>query len=108
MKENDVIAIIIILLFIVLALIAFGIYRLVHMARAQGTVSEESGTGSGITDDEHIVPYEVACFVPNPNAHVIIRMLHTADGIKLKDAKSGVSCYILLARPVLNGIVKLM
>ncbi|KAI8962658.1 hypothetical protein F5Y11DRAFT_347328 [Daldinia sp. FL1419] len=52
MKENDVIAIIIILLFIVLALIAFGIYRLVHMARAQGTVSsEESGTGSAITDE---------------------------------------------------------
>ncbi|KAI1472227.1 uncharacterized protein F4812DRAFT_454035 [Daldinia caldariorum] len=42
MKENDVIAIIIILLFIVLALIAFGIYRLVQMARVQGTVSEES------------------------------------------------------------------
>ncbi|KAI0540570.1 hypothetical protein GGR58DRAFT_498923 [Xylaria digitata] len=29
-KENDVIAIIIIILFIVLAAIAFGIYRLVH------------------------------------------------------------------------------
>ncbi|KAI1077904.1 hypothetical protein F5B20DRAFT_582725 [Whalleya microplaca] len=41
-KENDVIAIIIIVLFIVLALIAFGIYRLVHMARSQGTITEES------------------------------------------------------------------
>ncbi|KAI0168993.1 hypothetical protein GGR52DRAFT_574219 [Hypoxylon sp. FL1284] len=41
-KKNDVIAIIIIVLFIVLALIAFGIYRLVHMARNQATVSEES------------------------------------------------------------------
>ncbi|KAI1088134.1 hypothetical protein F5B19DRAFT_496677 [Rostrohypoxylon terebratum] len=45
-KENDVIAIIIIVLFIVLALIAFGIYRLVHMARTQGTISEESGSGT--------------------------------------------------------------
>ncbi|KAI2468177.1 hypothetical protein F4781DRAFT_432595 [Annulohypoxylon bovei var. microspora] len=47
-KENDVIAIIIIVLFIVLALIAFGIYRLVHMARTQGTISEESGSGSSV------------------------------------------------------------
>ncbi|OTA56274.1 hypothetical protein K449DRAFT_468469 [Hypoxylon sp. EC38] len=44
-KENDVIAIIIIVLFIVLALIAFGIYRLVHLARTQGTITEGSGTG---------------------------------------------------------------
>ncbi|KAI1451544.1 hypothetical protein F4805DRAFT_463684 [Annulohypoxylon moriforme] len=41
-KENDVIAIIIIVLFIVLALIAFGIYRLVHMARTSATISEET------------------------------------------------------------------
>ncbi|KAI0847326.1 hypothetical protein F5Y00DRAFT_263688 [Daldinia vernicosa] len=61
MKENDVIAIIIILLFIVLALIAFGIYRLVHMARAQGTVSEESGTGSNITDDDGVALEGSAC-----------------------------------------------
>lgn len=51
-KENDVIAIIIIVLFIVLALIAFGIYRLVHMARTQGTISEESGSGSSALADE--------------------------------------------------------
>ncbi|KAI0021840.1 hypothetical protein F4780DRAFT_736888 [Xylariomycetidae sp. FL0641] len=46
MQENDVIAIIIIVLFIVLALIGFGIYRLVHMARHQGTLTSESSTGS--------------------------------------------------------------
>ncbi|KAI3330206.1 hypothetical protein F4824DRAFT_505405 [Ustulina deusta] len=40
-KENDVIAIIIILLFIVLAAIAFGIYRLVHVARHQGSLTSE-------------------------------------------------------------------
>lgn len=50
MKENDVIAIIIIVLFIVLALIAFGIYRLVHIARNQGTITSTSSTGS--SDDE--------------------------------------------------------
>jgi len=44
-KENDTIAIIIIVLFIVLALIAFGIYRLVHMARTRGSVTTSS-TGS--------------------------------------------------------------
>ncbi|KAI1204042.1 hypothetical protein F5X97DRAFT_318072 [Nemania serpens] len=43
-KENDVIAIIIILLFIVIAAIAFGIYRLVHVARHQGTL-ESTSTG---------------------------------------------------------------
>lgn len=50
-KENDVIAIIIIVLFIVLALIAFGIYRLVHLARTQGTVSEESSGSGSLADD---------------------------------------------------------
>ncbi|KAI1399561.1 hypothetical protein F4819DRAFT_464711 [Hypoxylon fuscum] len=50
-KENDVIAIIIIVLFIVLALIAFGIYRLVHLARTQGTVSEESSGSDSLADD---------------------------------------------------------
>jgi thiol:disulfide interchange protein len=50
MQENDVIAVIIIVLFIVLALIAFGIYRLVHIARSQGTVTTTSSSGS--TDDE--------------------------------------------------------
>lgn len=47
-KENDVIAIIIILLFIVIAAIAFGIYRLVHTARHQGTL--ESSGSSESTD----------------------------------------------------------
>ncbi|KAI0105226.1 hypothetical protein GGR51DRAFT_560438 [Nemania sp. FL0031] len=45
-KENDVIAIIIILLFIVIAAIAFGIWRIVHVARHQGTLESSSGTGS--------------------------------------------------------------
>ncbi|KAI5861331.1 hypothetical protein GGS23DRAFT_598500 [Durotheca rogersii] len=49
-KENDVIAIIIIVLFIVLALIAFGIYRLVHLARTQASISESSSGSSGIAD----------------------------------------------------------
>ncbi|XXG95396.1 hypothetical protein Hte_001658 [Hypoxylon texense] len=49
-KENDVIAIIIIVLFIVLALIAFGIYRLVHLARTQGSITDES-SGSGSAAD---------------------------------------------------------
>jgi thiol:disulfide interchange protein len=50
MKENDVIAVIIIVLFIVLALIAFGIYRLVHIARNQGSVTATSTTTS--SDEE--------------------------------------------------------
>jgi thiol:disulfide interchange protein len=50
MQENDVIAIIIILLFAFLAGIAFGIYRLVHIARTRGTVTTTSSSGS--TDEE--------------------------------------------------------
>lgn len=52
MKENDVIAVIIIVLFIVLALIAFGIYHLVSVARAnvRGTVTSSSGSGSSEDD----------------------------------------------------------
>jgi thiol:disulfide interchange protein len=41
-QQNDVIAIIIIILFIILALIAFGIYRLLYVAQRGG-----SSTGSG-------------------------------------------------------------
>jgi len=52
MKENDVIAVIIIVLFIVLALIAFGIYRLVTMARRNMSITSSSGTGSSLTDGE--------------------------------------------------------
>jgi thiol:disulfide interchange protein len=48
-QENDVIAIIIIILFFVLALIAFGIYRLVHQAR--GTSSSGSGSSRSLVDD---------------------------------------------------------
>ena len=50
MKRNDVIAIIIIILFLVLALVSFGIYRLVHMARNQGTVTSSSSGSSSIVD----------------------------------------------------------
>jgi thiol:disulfide interchange protein len=42
-QQNDVIAIIIIVLFVVLALIAFGIYHLVSVARRGGS---SSGSGS--------------------------------------------------------------
>ncbi|KAK3682596.1 hypothetical protein B0T22DRAFT_484638 [Podospora appendiculata] len=54
MVENDVIAVIIIVLFILLALIAFGIYHLVSVARRnmRGTVtgSSDSSTSDDITD----------------------------------------------------------
>jgi thiol:disulfide interchange protein len=51
-KQNDVIAIIIIVLFFVLALISFGIYRLVqaartHMSVTSTTESSSSGSGTG-------------------------------------------------------------
>ncbi|KAM7204923.1 hypothetical protein V8F20_003385 [Naviculisporaceae sp. PSN 640] len=48
MKQNDVIAVIIIVLFIVLALIAFGIYHLVSVARRNmhGTVTSSSGSST--------------------------------------------------------------
>ncbi|ESA42263.1 hypothetical protein GE21DRAFT_9231 [Neurospora crassa] len=53
-RGNDVIAIIIIVLFIVLAAIAFGIYRLVSVARkAHGTVTtSSSGSSTSLTDDD--------------------------------------------------------
>jgi hypothetical protein len=50
-QENDVIAIIIIILFAVLALIAFGIYRLVSIARA-GSNSSSSGQTSLADGDD--------------------------------------------------------
>jgi hypothetical protein len=43
-QENDVIAIIIIVIFFVLALIAFGIYRLVHEARGSSSGGSRSVT----------------------------------------------------------------
>lgn len=46
MKENDVIAIIIIILFVVLAAIAFGIYKVVQMVRGRGSVTSGSSSGS--------------------------------------------------------------
>lgn len=57
-KKNDAIAIIIIVLFVILSLIAFGIYHLVRVARRNisGTVtgsSSSSGSSSGdIHDDD--------------------------------------------------------
>jgi thiol:disulfide interchange protein len=52
MKQNDVIAVIIIVLFIVLALIAFGIYHLVSVARdVHGTVESSSSGSSGELGD---------------------------------------------------------
>lgn len=51
-KENDTIAIIIIVLFFVLALISFGIYRLVSIARRSMSVSSgSSGSSSEIIND---------------------------------------------------------
>ncbi len=51
MKQNDVIAVIIIVLFIVLTLIGFGIYHLVNLARQnmRGTVT--SSSTSSTSDD---------------------------------------------------------
>lgn len=46
MKQNDVIAVIIIVLFILLALISFGIYRLVTLARRSMSVTSSSGSSS--------------------------------------------------------------
>lgn len=53
MKENDVIAVIVIILFILLAAIAFGIYHLVSVARRnmRGTVTASSESSSDLDDD---------------------------------------------------------
>ena len=45
-QENDVIAIIIIVLFAVLALVSFGIWRLVHVARRSMTITTASSSDS--------------------------------------------------------------
>jgi len=55
MKQNDVIAVIIIVLFILLSLIGYGIYHLVSVARQnmRGTVtgsSSESSSSDNIAD----------------------------------------------------------
>lgn len=50
-KQNDTIAIIIIVLFVLLALIGFGIYRLVSIARN----NMSSSTGSSSTGSQSIV-----------------------------------------------------
>ena len=49
-QENDVIAIIIIVLFFVLALIAFGIYRLVALARGEGGTETSTSSQSRLDD----------------------------------------------------------
>lgn len=52
-KENDTIAIIIIVLFVLLALIGFGIYRLVSIARRDmSTSSGSTSTGSHSIEDD--------------------------------------------------------
>lgn len=55
MQENDAIAVIIIVIFVVLILIGYGIYRLVHVARQnmRGTVtgSTSSSGSSGEIED---------------------------------------------------------
>jgi thiol:disulfide interchange protein len=45
-QENDTIAIIIIVLFVLLALVAFGIWRLVHVARHHMSVTSGSSSSS--------------------------------------------------------------
>ncbi|KAK3381319.1 hypothetical protein B0H63DRAFT_524047 [Podospora didyma] len=53
MKQNDVIAVIIIVLFILLAGIGYGIYHLVSVARQNmhGTVTGSSESSSELDDD---------------------------------------------------------
>ncbi|CAM1502294.1 Fc.00g042780.m01.CDS01 [Cosmosporella sp. VM-42] len=54
MKKNDVIAIIIIILFILLAAVSFGIWKLVAVAKGHMSVtsgSSSSGTSRDIVDD---------------------------------------------------------
>lgn len=46
MKENDAIAVIIIVIFFLLVLISFGIYKFVSAARTGSTVSGSSRTGT--------------------------------------------------------------
>ncbi|XMA17379.1 hypothetical protein WAI453_010170 [Rhynchosporium graminicola] len=51
-KQNDVIAIIIIVLFFILALIAYGIYHLVSVARGSvSSSSSGSGSSRSLVDD---------------------------------------------------------
>jgi len=45
-KKNDAIAIIIIVLFFILSLVAFGIYQLVHKARRHMSVTSASSSSS--------------------------------------------------------------
>lgn len=56
-KQNDVIAIIVIILFLVLALISFGIYRLVHTARNEMSVTSNSESSSSSSGSESIVDH---------------------------------------------------
>jgi hypothetical protein len=51
MKKNDVIAIIVIILFLVLAGVAFGIATLVHQFRRQTDGSHSGSSGSSSSSD---------------------------------------------------------
>ncbi|CAG8973107.1 hypothetical protein HYALB_00007584 [Hymenoscyphus albidus] len=53
-QQNDVIAIIIIVLFIILALIAYGIYHLVSVARRGGSSSGSSSSRVDMTEQERM------------------------------------------------------
>lgn len=57
MKPNDVIAVIVIILFLILAGIAFGIYKLKQFARGIGGTSS-SGTGTSSTGSESIADHQ--------------------------------------------------
>lgn len=56
-KQNDVIAIIVIVLFLVLALISFGIYRLVHTARNDMSVTSNSESSSSSSGSDSLVDH---------------------------------------------------
>jgi flagellar basal body-associated protein FliL len=51
MKKNDVIAIIIIILFIILAAVSFGIWKLVSMAKNHMSATGSSRSSSDLADD---------------------------------------------------------
>ncbi|PHH74963.1 hypothetical protein CDD82_4648 [Ophiocordyceps australis] len=55
MQRNHVIAVIIIILFVLLALVSFGIYRLVHNARGEMSVESGTSTGSSASTGRRIV-----------------------------------------------------
>ncbi|KAH8729567.1 hypothetical protein BGZ61DRAFT_529754 [Ilyonectria robusta] len=51
MKKNDVIAVIIIILFVLLAAVSFGIWKLVSVAKKSMSVTSGTSSSSGSTGD---------------------------------------------------------